>query len=196
MGSLVFNFFKRSLLVPAAVTVATIALLMTLLNSAAAASQAKLTPQEPAKQELSGYSSSLYESFTDLKDGDLIGTIAGEEIGLYPTVVCYNLDNRLHVSMTEGSTAPWEGGAMLLIGTDNVAQLKALHNAKAGSTLTLEFTGKDTYTYTVEHIDACVTAAQLADYYTDGVMAVAIPYKNLSSVTADDCYLVFSAVQA
>ena len=197
MGLLVFNFIKRSLLVPALVTALVIGGLTLYGNRAASASQSKLTPTTATEElDLSGYSSSLYDSFAELNNGDLIGTISSDAIGLAPAVICYHLDNRSEVSMAEGSTAPWESGAMLLIGADTARQLRAMHNAVTGSELTLDISGKETYQYTVTQIDTGVTEAQLENYLIDGTLAVAIPYKNLSGATAPDYYIVYSAVQA
>ncbi len=195
MRSLVFNFIKRFLLVPAAITAIAIVLLTPYLNKAADTSQARLQPAKTTALDLSGYSSSAYDSFTQLNKGDLIGTLSGEEIGLQPAAVCYDPETNTQLSMTEASTAPWEGGAMLIVGMDTAKQLRAMHHAVIGSALALDIAGKDVYRYTIERIDTGVTAEQLSTYYTDGTLAVAMPYKNLSSGTAADYYIVFSAVQ-
>lgn len=196
MGSLIFNFIKRALIVPTVITVLVIVAAFSYLNPAAAASQAKLEPKTAQELDLSGYTSSLYESFSELQEGDFIGTLSGEDFGLFETAVCYNTDSRLNVSVAEASTTPWETGALLLVGSDTATQLNALHNAVIGDVLTLDITGKGVYTYTITRIDTAVSQEQLDDYYTDGTLAVAMPYKNFSSVTAEDDYIVFSAEQA
>lgn len=195
MRSLVFNFIKRFLLVPAVIAVAATVLLTSYMNSAADVSLNKLKPAAVGTVNLAGYSSSAYDSFSQLNNGDLIGLLSGEEIGLGETVVCYAPEKSAQLSMAEGSTAPWESGAMLIVGVDITSQLRAMHNAVIGSELTLDVSGKDVYHYTINRIDTGVTEEQLKTYFTDGTLAVAMPYKNLSGATAADYYLVFSAVQ-
>lgn len=196
MRSLIFNFIKRSVLVPVVVTAAVLALLLTLGGRAATASQAKLTPAAAAAPDLSGYSSSLYDSFEQLTDGALIGTLSGLDGALSDKVVCYQPTDRSQLAMAEGSTAPWNGGAMLITGTDTENQLAAMHRAKVGSDLTLTVIGRDTYPYTVTRIDAGVTEENLASYLQENTLVVAFPYKNLAVGSNADLYIVCIAEPA
>lgn len=195
MRSLVFNFIKRFLLVPAVITAIAIVVLVPYLNKNADASQNILKQSTSAAPDLSAYSSSAYESFSELNEGDFVGTLSGQEFGLNETAVCYEPGSNAQLSLKESSTAPWDGGAILLVGLDTANQLRAMHRAVIGSELELNLAGKDIYRYTINRVDAGVTNEQLSTYYTNGTLAVAMPYKNLSGVTAEDYYLVFSAVQ-
>lgn len=193
MGSLVFNFIKRALIVPAVVTGIILSAFLFYFNTWTENSLKKLETQTPQTLDLSGYPSMNYDSFADLQSGALAGTIQSSEMGLNETAVLYNVTDGSEVSLSKSSAEPWNNGGMIVIGQNTEEQFKSLHNADKGQSVTVSLTGKDAYQYTITDIKIGMAEKDITSYYAENTLVMALPYKNL----ADDgkLYTLYIAEQ-
>ncbi len=193
MGSLIFNFFKRALLVPAIVTGIIFAALLAYLPAISASSD-NLQPNEVnGSPDLSSYSSKQYSEFSELKSEDLIGTIACEAAGLGETPVLYNSQKNTNLSLLKSSSEPWNNGSVVVYGENRGNQFSPLHRAEVGDVVDFSFYSNNSYEYEIEEIKTGLSYGEISSFSGDNTLVLAYSYNDFSDLGNSYLYTVFIA---
>ncbi len=195
MASLLFNFFKRAIIVPVVVTAIVIGAIYLYVPSLITDGQSRAT-EETAAVDLSQFSVKEYNSFRELKSGDYIGTVSCSSVELGETPVVYIANNEKAVYAINGSAEPWNGGSMVIIGNDVYSQFAKLYNSEKGDYVSLKFYSGNTYDYKIEKKVTGVTENELKNYLVDGQLVLAVPYNDFSNLGNSFFYTLYVARKA
>ncbi len=195
MASLLFNFFKRAIIVPVIVTAIVIGALYMAIPKYVNEGQARPTSVNE-RIDLSQYSVKEYNSFSQLKAGDYVGTIRCDNIDLGNTAVLYLSENDNGVYVESGSSEPWNGGSVLIIGNDINNQFGKFYNSEKGDKIELEFYSRDTYTYKIQNKAVGVTKKEINNYLGDGRLVLAVPFNDFSNLGGSFFYTLYIAGKA
>ena len=195
MASLLFNFFKRAIVVPVVVTAIVIGIIY--------AFAPKFINEEknrvPASNEtvnLSEYDVKDYNNFDELKHGGYIGKISCKSVDIGELPVVYARQTKKAVYAIESSSEPWNGGGMLIIGYDTFEQFAKLYNSEKGDKVTLEFYSKDTYNYKIESKVTGVRENELKNFIEEDKLILAVPYNDFSNLGNSYFYTLYVARKA
>lgn len=192
MNSLFFNFIKRAFLVPAAFALVVIAVINTVVPKLVSASN--VTPTiSVAGVDISKYPLSEYDSFSKLEKGDYVATISSEEIGLNCAAVYNDLDQTEAVSLQKNSNEPWNDGCVAFEGKNLTTQFKYLHNAVAGTKITVDFYRNSTCFYTINKINYNAHKKDIKNYMAENTLVMAVPYVDFESSDDEQLYIVYTA---
>ncbi len=191
MLALAFNFFKRAVLVPAAVLALVLAALTVVFPQRVARSAQQVNTVYAGSVSLSSFNTVEYDSFSALPEDALVGTLESDDLEMPAVAVLYGTENRSNIGMAALSSEPWgDNGGLLLLGENTYNQLKYLHRAAEGDVFTFRFYGREAYRYAVEEIIAGCTESDLASYCEEGKLVMCFTYPDLSNENEDKLYFV------
>ena len=192
MASLLFNFFKRAIIVPVVVTALVIGSIYA-FSPTFITEGTQRTVSTGENIDLSDYKVKEYSSFKQLKPGDYIGTVSCKSVDLGETPIVYISKNEKAVYAIDGSVEPWNGGSILIIGNDVYSQFLKLYNSEKGDKVSVNFYSGDTYNYKIEKKVAGVTESELKNYIKDGKLVLAVPYNDFSNLGTSFFYFLYIA---
>ena len=195
MASLLFNFFKRAIVVPVVVTALVIGAIYALAPKFINETSTRVVSGNQTIN-LSEYHVKEYSSFKDLKSGGYIGKVSCENVDLGETPVVYLSQNEKAVYAVQGSEEPWNGGSILIIGNDVYSQFAKLYNSEKGDKVKLEFYSNDTYNYRIEKKVTGVKESEFKDYLRDEKLILAVPYNDFSNLGNSYFYTLYVAGKA
>ena len=192
MGSLIFNFIKRAVVVPILVTAVVIAAIMFFVPDKVAQSNTTAAVSI-AEINLNDYSVKDYKKLSELRSDDYVGSIECADIALPKKALVFDAESKNDISVIKGSVEPWNKGGMVIVGANTVNQFNSLHNVRKGDIFKVEFYGNKTYSYTVKKIVTGARQKELGSYLSEKTIAVAVPYNDFSDINGDSFYTVYIA---
>ncbi len=195
MASLLFNFFKRAIIVPVIVTAIVLGAIYMIVPKYVNEEQTRPVSVNE-RIDLSQYSVKEYNSFKQLKAGDYVGAISCENIDLGKTAVLYLSENDNGVYVDSPSAEPWNGGSVVIIGNDVNRQFGKFYNSKNGDKIELEFYSGDTYTYKIQKKVVGVTKKDISKYMNGESLILAVPYNDFSNLDGSFFYTLYIAGKA
>lgn len=192
MNSLLFNFARRSILIPLVVTLLALAASFVAMPRLVASSNNE-TPVVANRVDVADYKLTDFDSFKSLEKETYIGNISIENLNINSAVVYGSGDELDALIMKKGSTEPWSTGSMVVTGTNTKSQFNYLHSAQIGDGVNLEVYKHSTYRYKISGIKYGVEENDLKSYFKNNTLVLCLPYTNFYSVDQDNLYTVYTA---
>ena len=193
MGSLIFNFLKRAVIVPAVITGIVLAVFLMRMPSQIASSKERFVQTEASDISLSDFSTVSFTAFSQLTDGDYVGTVKCDSIGMAERPIVYNTLNKAFIYLDARSTEPWDNGCVILWGENNAAQLLNLHSAKIADTFEVSFYENESRSYSLQKIVTNVTEDEIYDYSEADTLLLILPYNDFSALGESRLYTIYIA---
>jgi sortase (surface protein transpeptidase) len=191
MNSLGFNFIKRAFIVPITITLVVVLIMLVAVPKFMARTQAK--EATASNIDMSTFTTVEYNNFKTLEVGDYVGKISCEDLGIN-SVITYSLDSSSNtVLLNEISKEPWNNGCVVLNGANVTNQFKNLHNAKIGDEFTVEFYGRDKYTYKITDISYGNTKKDIPSFKKANTLVMCLAYNNFEDLGNLYYYSVYVA---
>ncbi|MGN0523480.1 MAG: sortase domain-bontaining protein [Eubacterium sp.] len=192
MNSLLFNFARRSILVPLVVTLLAVSITCVLMPKLAASSN-KDTPVTANEIDVAQYSLTDYNSFSELEDDTYIGNISVPKVNINCAVI-YNSNTEIDaLNMISSSTEPWGNGAMVVTGTNTKSQLNYLHRANIGDEIDFEPYKHSYYQYKISDIIYGVDEDSLESCLKENTLVLCLPYTDFYDADDENLYTVYIA---
>lgn len=194
MGSLLLNFFKRAVLVPAIVCGCFLLIVSFVISPAVEKSEQLRNSVKPQKiVNLSQFSAGEFQDFSQLQPEDYICTVTADTLPLEETVVLFNSESWDAAWMMPGSTEPWNHGCVMLRGWNTKTEWKGLYGAKKGDVLTLKFLTNGEYRYTIQKIIPYQREETIANYAHKDTLLIALPYNDFFDLGHRQFFVVYVA---
>lgn len=190
MNSLTFNFIKRAIIVPVAVTAAFVAILAFTLPGVVARSQNSSSSSETVQQM--NYERVDYKKFSELKDNTYVGYISSSDFSL-GTNVLMNSSKANCVSLSKDSTEPKNDGCLIIFGDNVKTQFKNLHLADTGDTVELELNGRNKYEYKIKKIIHNKTKEDISAYKKADSLIMCLSYNDFTNLGNSYLYTLYVA---
>lgn len=192
MNSLFFNFVKRALIVPLLFALVAIAAVNFVVPKMVESSNA-VSYTTAAKIDISKYQLAEFDSFSKLEKGNYVATVSSEEIGLN-CAAAYNSSEIVDtVNLLKISTEPWNNGSIAIIGKNLTTEFKYLHNAIAGTEVTVDFYRNSTYTYKINKIIYDASQGDIKKHMAPDTLVMALPYVDFESSDDKPFYILYVA---
>lgn len=134
-----------------------------------------------------------YESFDDLKLNRFVGWLSSDDLGLgCPVSFDSENEDTDSVSLVKGSVEPWNGGCVVIIGSNSDKELRNTHRATTGDEITIDFYSNDSYTYKIKNVETNVARDEIFDYQKDNSLIICRPYRNFEK-DGSSFYTIFVA---
>ena len=188
MNSLIANYLKRAFIVPVVLTALVIFALSVIVPKYISSSQ---TTQTSYVEQLR-YEKVDYETFNQLKANETIGYMSSNDFDFSSNVI-FNSNIAKHSSLSKDSTEPWNGGCVVVFGTNTKTQFNSLHKAEKGYKIDFEFYGKDKYTYKITDIISNQTKEDISKLKKDNTLLLCLSYNDFSDLGNSYFYTVYVA---
>ena len=194
MTSLLLNFFRRAVIVPIVLTVVAALGVYFVAPKLVNTKAEEAVASEDAVIDLSSYDTREYKSFSQLTEGEYVGTIECPNIGLGKTAVVYQTDKTNFIYTSSDSKEPWNnnGGAAILT-TDTKSDLSKFYNAEKGDKITVDYYSNGEYTYKLDKKITGLTQKDIKNYIKPSTLVICVPYNDFTDLTYSYFYTIYIA---
>ena len=189
MNSLVFNFIKKGIIIPLAITALFIAGIAVVAPELGKRYQTTYPAQVSQQLE---YEKIDYDLFKDLKSDDTIGYMSSDDISLSSNIL-FNTQKANYASLSKKSSEPWNNGCVIVFGNNVISQFKSLHNAGIGNKIDFEIYGHDKYTYKITKIVHNQTQEDIEAFKQDNTLIMCLSYNDFSNLGNSYFYTLYIA---
>lgn len=193
MTSLLFNFFKRAIIVPIILTIiASVGIYVVTPGLINRGGEGKAASDDSVI-DLSSYDTRDYKTFSQLKEGEYVGTIECSNIGLNKTAVVYQTDKSNSIFASGDSKEPWNNGGTAIVTTDTKSELSKFYNAEKGDKITVDFFSNGEYTYKLDKKVICQTEKDIKNYIKPSTLVICVPYNDFTNLSYSYYYTIYIA---
>ena len=189
MKQLRLTHIIRGIVIPIVVAVVFTAAIFALEPFMESAMQTNYSAAVSQKNE---YEKVKYNSFKELKTDNAVGFLSSGEFE-FSTNVLYNTTKAKYSTLSKLSTEPWNGGCVVVYGSNVRTQLGYLENAQVGNKVTFDFYNQDKYTYKITKILNNQTDEDIKALRKDNALLMCVAYNDFSNLGSSYFYTVYVA---